>query len=293
MTTTRSRALDNRPNQRDLGSASSAADNPMISLSKSIATVFRFEGRRSINKARLTLWAALACFPPVLLGLVRYNVGLPSDEEFFVVPIVLYVLCPGVVSMLGVLLWASPSIASELEGRSWVYPAVRPRGELAVYFGKYLVAVAWTMPAAWFAAAVAARIMAPNNYGEYIAVQWPLIALSCLSYGAIYSLVGVLIPKRAMVACVFYTITSEVILSTVPAAVNILTIQYRLRCLFVRWMDWDDSLAQNNPVFLTYFGETSSTWHLGVLLGYTVGILILGAIVLSWKEFTSEAEGDV
>jgi hypothetical protein len=135
--------------------------------------------------------------------------------------------------------------------------------------------------------------MSPDSYGELIAVQWPLIGLSSVSYGAVYSVVGVLVPKRAMVACVFYTIASEVILSTVPAAVNILTIQYRLRCLFVRWMNWDASLAQNNPVFMAYFGEDSATWHLGVLMAFTVGMLILGAVVLTWKEFTSEAEGDV
>lgn len=262
-------------------------------LLRSVAAVFRFEGRRSINKTRLVLWAFLACFPPLLLGLVRYNVGLVPTRSFTVVPIVVYVLCPGVVSMLGVLLWASPSIAAELEGRSWVYPAVRPRGALAVYLGKYLVAVAWTIPAACLAAAVASRIMAPDNYLELIAVEWPLIGLSCLSYGAAYSLVGVLIPKRAMVACVFYTICSEVILSTVPAAVNVLTIQYRLRCLLVRWMEWDPIVARDNPVFLAYFGEESAEWHLASLLALALGMLVLGALVLHWKEFTSEAEGDV
>jgi len=255
--------------------------------------VYRFEGRRSISTSRLALWTFLACFPPLLLGLVRYNVGLPPAQSFSPVPIVVYVLCPGVVSMLGVLLWASPSIASELEGRSWVYPAVRPWGGLAVYLGKYLVAVTWTVPAACLAAAAASRIMAPDNYLELIAVQWPLIGLACLSYGAAYSLVGVLIPKRAMVACVFYTIASELILSTVPAAVNLLTIQYRLRCLFVRWMEWEPSLARDNPVFMAYFGKESAAWHLGVLLVLAAGMLTLGGWVLHWKEFTAEAEGDV
>ena len=162
-----------------------------------------------------------------------------------------------------------------------------------MYLGKYLVAVAWTIPAACLAAAAASIIMAPDDYLKLIAVEWPLIALSCLSYGAAYSLVGVLIPKRAMVACVFYTIASEVILSTVPAAVNVLTIQFRLRCLLVRWMDWDQSLARGNPVFLAYFGPESAAWHLGALLLLAAGMLALGAIVLHWKEFTAEAEGDV
>lgn len=262
-------------------------------LVKSVATVFRFEGRRSISMTRMTLWALLACFPPLLLGLVRYNVGLLPARDVVAVPIALYVLCPGVVSMLGVLLWASPSIAAELEGRSWVYAAVRPRGALAVYLGKYLVAVAWTLPAACLAAAAAARIMAPDNYGQLMVVMWPLNGLSCLSYGAAYALIGVLFPKRAMVACVVYTIGSEVILATVPAAVNSLTIQFRLRCLLVRWMDWDRSLARDNPVFSEYFGRESAEWHLGALLVLAGGLLALGAWVLRWKEFTAEAEGDV
>ncbi len=265
----------------------------MIPLIKSVAAVFRFEGRRSTSKTRIALWTALASFPPLLMGLVRYLEGVPGDENNLGVPIVVYVLCPGVVSMLGVLLWASPAIASELEGRSWVYLAVRPRGASAVYLGKYLVAVAWTVPAACLAAAASARIMSPDNYLKLIAVEWPLIFLACLSYGAAFSLVGVLIPRRAMVACVCYTLASEVVLASVPAAVNLLTIQFRLRCLLVRWMQWDQSLAEDNPVFLAYFGEESAAWHLGMLMALAMRMLVLGALVLRWKEFTSDAEGDV
>jgi hypothetical protein len=83
-----------------------------------------------------------------------------------------------------------------------------------------------------------------------------------------------------MVACVFYTFCSEVILSAVPAAVNLLTIQFRLRCLLVRWMEWDRPLARDNPVFLAYFGEESATWHLLVLIAMSAGMLALGAWVL-------------
>jgi hypothetical protein len=264
-----------------------------MKLLRSIATVVRFEGRRSVRLPRLVWWALLVLFPPALMGLVRVNEGLPPPDEIEAVPIVVYVLCPGVVSMLGVLLWAAPAVSSELEGRSWVYPAVRPRGALAVYLGKYLVAVAWTVPAGLISAAAALRIMAPHNWLELLGVQSSLVTLSCLAYGAAYSLIGVLVPKRAMVTCVFYTVTLEVILVWVPAAVNLLTIQFRLRCLLVRWMGWDATIVKGNPVFEAYFGDESASWHLAVLLAMTAGMLTAASLVLRWREFTAEAETDV
>ena len=58
--------------------------------------------------------------------------------------------------------------------------------------------------------------------------------------GHLFTLIGVVFPKRAMVVGVFYTLAFEVFLAMIPAVVNLLTIQFRLRCLLVRWMNWDE-----------------------------------------------------
>ena len=195
--------------------------------------------------------------------------------------------------MLGVYLWATPWISMELEGRSWVYLAVRPGGALSVLLGKYLVAVTWTLPAGLISSALGVLIFGRTDLAHLIWVQWRLVFLSCLSYGAAFTLVGVLFPKRAMVVGVFYAVAFEVVLAWIPAAVNLFTIQFRLRCLLVRWLNWDQGVASNNPVFLAYFGEEPASWHFFILLAMTAGLLLMSALVLRWREFTAEAETDV
>ena len=257
----------------------------------SIPAVVRFEWKRSWTLPRVAWWLVLTALPPGLIGFVVYQAGRPPRVE--PAHIVLYVLCPGLVSMLGVFLWATPWLSSELEGRSWVYPAVRPHGGMSVLLGKYLVAVGWTIPVGLISSAVAAVIIAESEVVTAIWVQWRLVVLSCAAYAAAFALIGVLFPKRAMVIGVFYGIVFEVVFASIPAAVNLLTIQYRLRCLLVRWLEWDSDLAGRSPAFQAYFGEESAAWHLGVLLAMTLGLILASIAVLRWKEFTAAAESDV
>ena len=264
-----------------------------MNVMRGIATVFRFEWKRSLTFPRMAWWVLLAAFPPLLLGLIRFNVGQPGPDEPLPVPRVVFALCPCVVSMLGVFLCATPWISSELEGRSWVYIAVRPRGALEALVGKYLVAVAWTVPAGLIASALGVMILSQVEWFELIWMQWKLVVLSCLAYAAVFTLIGVLFPKRAMVVGVFYTILFEFVLAWVPAAVNLLTVQYRLRCLLVRWVGVDASDFGDSPLFLAYFGEEGASWHIGLLLGMTVTFLGAAAVVLRWKEFTVDAETGV
>jgi hypothetical protein len=262
-----------------------------VNVLRRIPAVFAFEWRRTQSTIRIAWWVLLASFPPLLLGLIRINLGRPPDPE--PVELVVYILGPGVVCMLGVFLWAAPWLSTELEGQSWVYMAVRPHGALAVLLGKYLVAVAWTIPAALLATAVGALIMADANVLQLIWVQWRLVVLSCLAYAAVFVLIGVLFPKRAMVLGVFYAIVFEVVLASIPAAVNLLTVQYRLRCLLVRWLDWDERLGDEAPLFRAYFGDQSAAWHVSILLLQTLIYLGIAALVLRWKEYTEQAATDV
>ncbi|MCA9056127.1 MAG: hypothetical protein KDA75_19985, partial [Planctomycetaceae bacterium] len=201
--------------------------------------------------------------------------------------------CPGLVSMLGVFLWATPWLSSELEGRSWVYLAIRPHGKLAVLLGKYLLAVAWTIPAGCIAAALAAFVIAESDVLSLIWVQWKLVVLSCFAYAAVFTLIGAIFPKRAMVVGVFYAILFEVVLASIPAAVNLLTVQYRTRSLLVKWLDWDTDVVRRNRVFQAYFGDESPIWHVGALMLMTVLLLTAAALVVRWREFTADAESDV
>jgi ABC-type transport system involved in multi-copper enzyme maturation permease subunit len=192
--------------------------------------------------------------------------------------------------MMSVFLWATPALSSELEGRSWVYLAVRPYGPIAVLIGKYIVSVSWAIPVGVVSATLSVLVFATKDPMHLIAVQCGLVVLSCLAYSALFLLIGVIAPKKSMVAGVIYTIVFEVAFALIPAAVNMLTVQYRLRCILVRWMEFDEVIANRNPVFLSYFGEESSWWHMGVLLGMTLSYLITAGIILRYREFTASIE---
>lgn len=255
-----------------------------------IPAVFFFEWRRALTIPRLAWMLALMAFPPLLL--LMLGSAAREDPPLEIAAILVYVLSPGVACMMSVFLWATPVLSAELEGRSWVYLAVRPYGPLAVLFGKYLVAISWAVPVGLVSAAIGSIIIGPEPVARLVTVECGLATLSCLSYAAVFLLIGVIIPKRAMVAGVLYAVVFEAGAALIPAAVNLFTIQYRLRCILVRWMEMDVESARGIPVFVAYFGEESATWHVAVLLGMTVGYLAAAALLLRFREFTSAAETD-
>ncbi len=268
--------------------AGNAAFNLLIGTIQRIPPVVWFEWRRAFTISRLAWMLSLMAFPPGLLFLV--NMAARNEPRVEVVSILIFILCACVVCMMSVFLWATPVLSSELEGRSWVYLAVRPYGPIAVLIGKYLVAVSWAVPVGLVSATLSVFVFNAEDRGHLIAVHSGLVLLSCLAYSALFLLIGVIAPKKCMVAGIIYTIIFEVAFALIPAAVNMLTVQYRLRCLLIRWMDFDKALAERNPVFLSYFGDESSAWHVGVLLGMTAGYLIVAGIILRCREFTAAIE---
>lgn len=192
---------------------------------------------------------AIAAFPPLLLLVARLTARNAPPPE--IEAILVYILSPCVACMMSVFLPGdSRVLASELEGRSWVYLAVRPYGPLSVLLGKYLVAVSWALPVGLISATLGSIVLGGDNLRQLIAVQCGLACLSCLAYSAVFLLIGVVAPKRAMVMGVVYAVGVEVVAASIPAAVNMLTIQHRMRCLLVRGMEMDVSHAGRIPYSL-------------------------------------------
>ena len=255
-----------------------------------IPAVFFFEWRRALTVPRLAWMLALMAFPPVLLWLVRATAR--SEPPIEIAAVLVYVLSPCVACMMSVFLWATPALSSELEGRSWVYLAVRPHGPLSVLLGKYLVAVSWSIPVGLVSSTAGVLALRVDEPVDLIVVQCALSVLSCVTYSALFLLIGVVAPKRAMVMGVLYAVIFEAALALVPAAVNLLTVQYRLRCLLVRWMDFDVSMVRRSDVLREYFGDESATWHVGILLAMTISYLVTAGVLLRYREFTAASETD-
>jgi ABC-type transport system involved in multi-copper enzyme maturation permease subunit len=248
--------------------------------------VFWFESRRSLTLSRLACWSVLALFPPTIFGiLAHYDVELP-DERFWIG--MLYWMIPGVIALLGLLLWATPAVSTELEGKTWIYLAVRPAGRDCVLVGKYLAAVAWSALAAWLGLTLSVAIIARDYELPQPLLLWAvltgLLGLSCLAYGALYCFLGVVFRKRAMVIAVAYTLIFEFVVGLVPALINKFTVQYRLRSLLVKWLDLEEWRQAG------IFGNEAVWAHLVILLAYAVVLIVASAVVLRLREHTAKDE---
>lgn len=254
-----------------------------------IGAVFRFEWKRAWTSARLMGWGLLALFPAFIVALIRFTAEQPPREIWLGF---LFALFPMLVSLLGALLTTTTAVSAELERRSWVYLAVRPHGTTAVLLGKFLAAVSMVIPVALLGLTLAVPLTGMSGMLETWWTFARLIVLSCPAYAAIFMLLGVINPRRAVLLAVAYGLIFELIISFVPAVINKLTVQYRLRALLVHWCDLEIPAEANSSV-LALVGDSPPSVHVLVLLVLPPLLLGTAVTLLRWSEFTSAAESDV
>ncbi len=241
--------------------------------------VVRFEARRTRTRGRMLIWLSLACFPSALMILLQAQADSAIPDE----PLAMmsYYLVVQVGCMLGLLLWATPAIGAELEAQTWVYLAMRPAGKLAILFGKYVVAAAWTASAGMVSAVGVAYFSQYVDPWRLATALLGLVLLSSLCYAALYVLIGVVFSARATVVAVVYTLVLEGVLSSVPATINKFTVCYRLRSLLAEWVE----LLEVRLAVHELFGYEPALQHVGYLALYTVAVLCVAAVVVHTKQF--------
>ncbi len=255
-----------------------------------VGAVFLFEWRRALTVPRLLWWAVMAFFPVFIVTLVRFSPHPPPSREPWI--IFLFGLIPMLISMLGTFLWTTPAVSAELERKSWIYLAVRPRGTTAVVLGKYCAAVTWVLPAAFVGLTISALIVPLDETWRIWWTMARLVLLSCPAYAAIYLVLGVLFPKRSMVIAVAYTLLFELLVSFIPALVNSLTVQYRLRSLLVDWAKIPLGRGDQLPA-IALVSSAPASFQVVVLLIYTLGLLVAAIALVRCCEFSAAAESDV
>ena len=264
-----------------------------------VGAVFLFEWKRAFTWQRMLWWWVLAVFPVFIIGLVVFTVKADARHSeplwLGLCAWLLFALVPMLVSMLGTLLWTTPAVSAELERRSWVYLAVRPNGGAAVLLGKYLASVTWVIPPAVLGLTVAVPLCGFASMEEAFRVWWTMVRLVLLSapaYAAIYLLLGVVMPRRAMVLAVAYTLIFELIISFVPAVINKITVQYRLRSLAAEWCQI--AISQGDPTPAQTLIGTEPGWqHVVILILLTVSLVVASIVILRASEFSSSAESDM
>ena len=147
-----------------------------MNLLRSIYATILFEFKRSMSPQRLALAGVLSLFPPTMLFFTTVSgSNLPITE-------LLILILVGMVSVLAQLLWATPNVYSELEGKSWIFLASRPRGRIALFLGKYVSSVVFSYAICFIAITLclAIKTYVPPRAMTNPALDWISLNLSLI-----------------------------------------------------------------------------------------------------------------
>lgn len=263
-------------------------DRPKPTLKNGTLGVFRYELMRSLTPLRIMLWVGLMLFPVILVSFVRFVMiqAGASPDDFLALTIVLFILLPEVITILCMLLWATPIVNAELESQTWVYSVVRPKARWALISGKYLVAVTWTASCTSLSATLAVPIVGMSGAFKVWITLSCLCWLSAICYGALFMLIGTLIQRRAMVVAFGYTILVEFILATIPAVINRFTISFRLWSILYNSIDIPPQLLDSNFMIQ----DSSTMGNVAVLLAASAFLLSVAIWRIQKSQFRWQSE---
>ncbi|MEZ6130466.1 MAG: hypothetical protein R3C59_17410 [Planctomycetaceae bacterium] len=280
----------------------------------SLLAISAFEFRRLLTPGRAFWWLLVAAFPVVIMVLMqefgritdvnmwqrqlsrmrRHPVSIEEAQQQIdtLLTIALYFLAPSISCMMGALLTAAPSVASELEQHSWIYFATRPNGLFHLLMGKYLVSVVWAGSATLVGLCMAIPLSKISTRLEAGSALLWITLLSAISYSALYLMIGALFHRRAMVFCVAYTAGVELFLGFFPAVINRITIQYRLRSLLFDWTTQSQEFRESR---ITEFVAATESVFLQIvwLTSLTALFLAISLVSVHVREFTAAVETDV
>jgi len=255
-----------------------------------VLAVFRNEWQQTFTVGRMTGWLMICGFP-VMLTLLVSQYGRVTADATDAWGGILFFVCE-IICLLQLLLWATPWLYSELEGKSWSYLAVRPGGKSAVLLGKYFAAATRTMMGTLFALSVSLLIAQPVDGWKVFLVLGFIVAISSFSYAAVFVFLGAIIPRRSMVLAVGYCLVIELLVSFIPAMINKISIQFRLRSILFAWMDsWGVNGSWTPPRGLEeMLGNSSSLMHIGVLVIFNVALISIANQLVCRREQVFKAE---
>ena len=256
-----------------------------------------FELRRSMSAQRVSVSAGLALFPPVMLALLIAGAKI-SDADGGALMIessqFLAVFLTALVLLLGLLLWATPNVYSELEGKSWLFVASRPSGRSSIFLGKFMASVLVSLAICFTAATLCVLVIYYYNAATEPIRFWISMCfvyfLATLIYAAVFSLIGVLFVKRAMVVGAGFLIGFDVFLATLPGAlINRFTVRHHLQEIGIATMGWFfPSPAGSEKEYRMIYGQEWATWiHVTLILVVTVVLLVIGTKVISSREYVT------
>jgi ABC-2 type transport system permease protein len=233
--------------------------------------LFALTLRQMLGGKKILLLAVFLSMPILLLGVVLLAKGFSDDEktEEVAFGVFLYVLYPQGLCILASLIYGASLLAGEIEDKTLVYLFTRAQPRWKILLGKY-VATAVVLGCMTAGSMSVCFLLAGSPAGAQL---WYALMLTvfagCFAYTALFALLGLALPRRAITIGLIYAVVVEFVLSLVPALIHEVSASYYLRSLAYHVADVDVP-----PEVLAIMGGASATTA-------TVGVLVIPVIALA------------
>lgn len=193
--------------------------------------------RQILGGRKIWVLGAFLSLPVLLLAAILAASGFdfPEEPEVDVEGLALsgflYVMYPQSLCILASLLFGASLLAGEIEDKTLTYLFTRAMPRWKVLLGKYLAtATALSVLTAGSMSVAFLLCGLPIGARVWFALAATIVA-ACFTYTALFCLLGLFLPRRAVPVGLIYAVVVEGVLSVVPAVVNELTASYYLRSM--------------------------------------------------------------
>jgi ABC-type transport system involved in multi-copper enzyme maturation permease subunit len=178
--------------------------------------------------------------------------------------------------------FATDAIGHERESRTLIWLFTRPMPRWAIYLAKLLAALPWCL--GFNLAGFTAICLAAGPVGrEALYLFWPAIGLGTVAFAALFHLIAAIFRRPAIVG-LLYSFFFETLVSDLPGDLKRVSLSF-----YVRSLMFDATRPLNIvPDELTVYSPVSPWTAVGVLVGATVAITLIGMWVFARQEYRED-----
>ncbi|MFT5290214.1 MAG: ABC-type transport system involved in multi-copper enzyme maturation permease subunit [Planctomycetota bacterium] len=238
--------------------------------------------RQMLGGKKIWLLALFLALPILLTLAVLASDGFANDidDDEVAYALLLYLLYPQVLCILASLIYGASLLAGEIEDKTLVYLFTRRQARWRVLLGKYLTTALVLACMTTISMTISFLLAgAPEGFQLWKALSATTFA-ACFAYTAIFALLGIALPKRAITIGLIYAVLVEFVLSLVPALVNEVTASYYLRSMAFHIAD----LPLPDEV-VAIVGNASQTTSLVAVIVIPALALLVSACVIHRREW--------
>jgi hypothetical protein len=175
--------------------------------------------------------------------------------------------------------FATEAIGGDRESQNLVWLLTRPLPRPAIYLGKFVALLPWTIGLNVGGFGLLCLVGGPKGELAF-RLYWPAIVWGTLAFAALFCLMGAAFRRPAVVGLV-YSFFLEIILGNMPGHLKRVSIGFYARCIMFQAAQGYGVQPEKPTVYLPVDGVTAQA----VLAGLTVALLVLGMVVFTRSQY--------